>query len=97
MWLLDYLPDTIPSARILTYGYPAKVISDASDTKIETIAQNFLRDIYSLRTSKVSCSLIWTGMTADSQRVGCLTPNHLDWTFHGRTCDQEGRSVYPFP
>jgi hypothetical protein len=42
LWLRDFLPSQIPSARIMTYGYDSKVAFSKSDTEINDIAADLL-------------------------------------------------------
>jgi hypothetical protein len=42
MWLMDFLPSQIPSARIMTYGYNSEVAFSKSDNEINDIAADLL-------------------------------------------------------
>ena len=33
MWLKDFLPDTVPDARIMTYGYDARFLGSSRDSQ----------------------------------------------------------------
>jgi hypothetical protein len=55
MWLRDYLPQDIKSARIVLYGYPSRVDASKSVEKIEDIARQFLERLINFRQhTKVS-------------------------------------------
>ena len=49
MWLRDYLPEHIPTARIAVYGYNANLVSDVSTGRIRTYAETFLERLLALR------------------------------------------------
>lgn len=51
MWLRDCLPERIPEARILTYGYNANVYSDVSTGRTRTFAETFLERLRYMRES----------------------------------------------
>jgi hypothetical protein len=49
MWLRDNLPERIPDARIMIYGYNANVISDVSTGRIRTFSETFLEKLRHVR------------------------------------------------
>ncbi|KAF9011454.1 hypothetical protein BDZ89DRAFT_1077817 [Hymenopellis radicata] len=51
MWLRDSLPEQLPGARIMTYGYNANVLSDVSTGRLRTFAETFLERLYQVRAS----------------------------------------------
>ncbi|EMD33041.1 hypothetical protein CERSUDRAFT_118443 [Gelatoporia subvermispora B] len=51
MWLRDVLPEHFPSARILTYGYNAAVVSDVSAARLRNFAETFLENLKRERDS----------------------------------------------
>lgn len=58
LWLRDFLPQAIPSARICTFGYNAAILEDASRARIRDHAQSLLQDLSDYRQSNsVSCLL----------------------------------------
>lgn len=48
-WLKDFLPQSIPGARIFTYGYPAQVLFSTSRATIYDYAQHLLYALASVR------------------------------------------------
>ncbi|KAM5430281.1 hypothetical protein McanCB56680_004946 [Microsporum canis] len=54
MWLKDLLPQTLPNARIMTYGYRAKFNDFTAHQDIRTIAENLLQQLSGLRQDKIS-------------------------------------------
>jgi hypothetical protein len=53
LWLRDFLPETIPQARILTFGYDAD-IKTKSVLGIMGFAENLLSSLSSIRNEGVS-------------------------------------------
>lgn len=51
MWLRDFLPEAIPTARILTYGYDSKLLDNNSTASIVEFSRNFLEALTSARAS----------------------------------------------
>lgn len=49
MWLRDYLPDAVPDARILTYGYDTKLQGSKSSASILDLAMSFLEVVKTAR------------------------------------------------
>ncbi|KAH0541631.1 hypothetical protein FGG08_003921 [Glutinoglossum americanum] len=49
MWLRDYLPETIPGARILTYGYDTKLLVSQSNASILEFSRKFLESVKAVR------------------------------------------------
>lgn len=49
MWLRDFLPEDIPNARILTYGYDSKLLHNNSTASIHEFSQNLLEALTSAR------------------------------------------------
>ncbi|KAF8824301.1 hypothetical protein HHX47_DHR8000394 [Lentinula edodes] len=49
MWLRDRLPEQIPAARVITYGYNANVYSDVSMGRMRTFAETFLERLRYIR------------------------------------------------
>jgi hypothetical protein len=49
MWLRDFLPQDIPTARVLTYGYDAGVAFTQSRSTIRDFATILLEQIRTLR------------------------------------------------
>jgi hypothetical protein len=51
MWLRDFLPGDIPNARVMTFGYDARVIDSRSVLGLMENAENLLVDLQSRRSS----------------------------------------------
>ncbi|KAL7918451.1 hypothetical protein ACQKWADRAFT_323791 [Trichoderma austrokoningii] len=49
MWLRDFLPQSIPNARILTYGYDTKIYGSQSEESILELAKALLESIKTTR------------------------------------------------
>lgn len=50
MWLRDFLPETIPNARILTYGYDTKLPGSQSEASIPDLSRRLLESIKTIRS-----------------------------------------------
>jgi hypothetical protein len=53
MWLSHLLPQDLPSARIMTYGYNSYLAEDASTGRIRDFAKGLLNDLDDYRTKEV--------------------------------------------
>ncbi|KAH0541380.1 hypothetical protein FGG08_004144 [Glutinoglossum americanum] len=51
MWLRDFLPETMPDARIMTFGYDARVLNSRNILGLLENAENLLADLWSHRSS----------------------------------------------
>lgn len=49
LWLRDFLPNTIPQARILSYGYDTVLIENRNKSSIPDLAKSFLGAIHAAR------------------------------------------------
>lgn len=49
MWLRDFLPESIPNARILTYGYDTKLPGSQSEASILELSRRLLESIKTTR------------------------------------------------
>jgi hypothetical protein len=49
MWLQDFLPKKVPSARILTYGYDSGLFGSESTATIPHFAKSLLAAVKSVR------------------------------------------------
>ncbi|KAL7789036.1 hypothetical protein V8C37DRAFT_387023 [Trichoderma ceciliae] len=49
MWLRDFLPESIPNARILTYGYDTKLPGSQSEASILELSKRLLESIKTIR------------------------------------------------
>ncbi|KAJ3918020.1 Alpha/Beta hydrolase protein, partial [Lentinula edodes] len=58
MWLRDRLPEQIPAARVITYGYNANVYSDVSMGRMRTFAETFLERLRYIRERNPARPLI---------------------------------------
>jgi hypothetical protein len=52
LWLRDFLPEAVPSARIMTFGYDAAIIG-RSVLKLDDVASNLIAAISSVRGEEV--------------------------------------------
>ncbi|GFP53804.1 hypothetical protein TASIC1_0003018200 [Trichoderma asperellum] len=50
MWLRDFLPEAIPNARILTYGYDTKLPGSQSEASIPDLSRRLLESIKTIRS-----------------------------------------------
>ncbi|KAJ3847439.1 Alpha/Beta hydrolase protein, partial [Lentinula lateritia] len=58
MWLRDCLPEQIPAARVIAYGYNANVYSDVSMGRMRTFAETFLERLRYIRERNPARPLI---------------------------------------
>ena len=52
MWLEDLLPEQLPNARIMTYGYNSKVYKDATSARLHDHAKGLLNALDAVRSDK---------------------------------------------
>lgn len=45
MWLRDFLPQSVPNARIFTYGYDTKICDSQSEASILELGKTLLESI----------------------------------------------------
>lgn len=50
MWLRDFLPEHVPTVRILTYGYDSALLGSASNASIYDFAMRFLQALKAARS-----------------------------------------------
>jgi len=62
MWLRDSLPQDLPGARILIYGYDTRLEGSQSFQDVRTLAGQFRNQIKAIRGQLTVCMsyLIWT-------------------------------------
>lgn len=92
MWLRDSLPERLPGARTLIYGYQADVYSAVQTGRIRTYAETFLERLRHLREDSavrapfyaLKRSMAYT-MIPDSR-----SPSRPDRIFDGRYRHQTG-------
>ncbi|KAJ8694582.1 hypothetical protein PTI98_007242 [Pleurotus ostreatus] len=58
MWLRDHLPEQVPTARIMVYGYNANVVGDVSTGRLRTFAETFLERLRYVREKSSQRPLI---------------------------------------
>src|SRR5215472_10987248 len=61
MWLRDFLPESIPNARILTYGYDSRLPGSQSDDSVPDLSKRLLESIKTIRnevTVRLSMNVI---------------------------------------
>jgi hypothetical protein len=56
MWLRDFLPEFVPTARILIYGYDSQLKESSSFASIFEFAKQFLDAVKTIRGPMVSLS-----------------------------------------
>jgi hypothetical protein len=49
MWLRDFLPETVPDARIMTYGYDTELPGSQSEKSVVELSKNLLESIKTSR------------------------------------------------
>jgi hypothetical protein len=55
MWLRDVLPEDVPKARILTYGYNSQLTGTAlANTTLQDLADEFMTNLLDMR-SRTKC------------------------------------------
>jgi hypothetical protein len=52
MWLDDLLPEQLPNARIMSFGYNSRVYGDATSARIKDHAKGLLNAFDNLRRDK---------------------------------------------
>lgn len=52
MWLRDFLPQYVPTARILTYGYDSTLLGNDSTSSISDFAGRLLETLKTARAHK---------------------------------------------
>lgn len=52
MWLRDFLPENVPGARILTYGYDSTLLGNSSTASIREFSRNLLGDLNTVRANE---------------------------------------------
>lgn len=52
MWLRDFLPEHVPTARILTYGYDSTLFGNDSTSSISDFAGRLLETLKTARAHK---------------------------------------------
>jgi hypothetical protein len=52
MWLRDFLPNAIKTARILTYGYDTKLPGSQSSASILELSKKFLESVKTIRNQQ---------------------------------------------
>lgn len=61
MWLRDFLPEHVPSARILTYGYDSRLFKNKSTASIREFSRNLLQALGAARVDIASRPIIFIG------------------------------------
>ncbi|KAM5544196.1 hypothetical protein V8D89_001856 [Ganoderma adspersum] len=56
MWLRDSLPERVPGARIMVYGYNANVVQDVSTGRLRTFADTFLERLRYMREGNTAAN-----------------------------------------
>lgn len=57
LWLEDFLPEVIPQARIMTFGYNSSLLLSQSKGRIEDFARQLLDKLWEMRNSLEVCLL----------------------------------------
>lgn len=61
MWLRDFLPEHVPTARIMTYGYDSRLLNSNSTASIREFSQNFLEALSTVRVGDTRRPIIFIG------------------------------------
>ncbi|KAL0631516.1 hypothetical protein Q9L58_009624, partial [Maublancomyces gigas] len=61
MWLRDFLPEYVPTARIMTYGYDSTLVNSDSTASIREFSQNFLEALSTVRRANSRRPIIFIG------------------------------------
>lgn len=80
MWLRDFLPEYVPNARILTYGYDSTLFKNNSTASIREFSRNFLE---ALSSARAETEVSWLGSGSDReliQRLGKNSAYNIYWT-----------------
>lgn len=92
MWLRDFLPDNVPEARILVYGYNSALLgSNTSVSSVKDFAHDLLQRIIDDRADQVRY-LIFSGINADA--LGEDTAFGLYMPLIGGYRGEAGRSIF---
>ncbi|PVF90980.1 hypothetical protein CPB86DRAFT_681978, partial [Serendipita vermifera] len=52
MWLQDFLPNDLPSIRIMSFGYDSRIDANKETDRMLDYARSFLSQLYNVRSSK---------------------------------------------
>lgn len=70
MWLKDFLPKDIKTARIMTFGYESSLTgTNEGNARIRGYRQNFIQNLENARRSAKVC----TTLTSRSVAIGTMT------------------------
>lgn len=78
MWLRDFLPEHVPTARIMTYGYDTRLPGSKSTASIREFSQNFLAALNIVRVADTRRPAIFIGHSLGGlviKQVSAKLPN----------------------
>ena len=52
MWLRDFLPDSVPKARIMTYGYDTRLPGSQSTASVLELSRKLLESVKAIRSQQ---------------------------------------------
>lgn len=87
MWLRDSLPEQLPCARIMTYGYRANVLSDVQTGRLRTFSETFLEELRHVREDSGVRTILYLlrRSMAYIWKIGSRSPPYLNRIFDGRS------------
>lgn len=93
MWLRDFLPEHVPAARVLTYGYNANVLSDVSTGRLRSYAETFLEALRRERSSDTVRAVPIERVQTEQYATVPGHPSHYHGTFARRVGFETGQCV----
>lgn len=91
MWLRDFLPEHLPTARILTYGYDSKLHKSDSNASIRDFAGRFLETMKTARArEKVHLTFPWCLTRWFMLYLGETSTHNIHWSQLGWACNKTG-------
>ena len=91
MWLRDFLPQSIPNARILTYGYDTRLPGSRSEASILELSKRFLESIKTTRSGQ-AVRIVPSGVSVRiNSRVPERSAPHPHWAQPRRPCREAGK------
>lgn len=89
MWLRDFLPEHVPSARIMTYGYDSRLLLNTDSTaSIREFSQNFLEALSTVRVGDTRQPIIFIGHSLGGLVIKQASAIHPQCTSSGDLADR---------